>query len=260
MSGAGTLTIARDTCTLSDERADELGLPRGRTWARLAVEDTGCGIDEAVRERIFDPFFTTKPQGKGTGLGLSVVYGVVRAHDGAIHVTSAPGATRFEIVLPTVEPVAPIAQPSPPPPVHASRDHRGHVLVVDDEPMVRKATCRILKRHGLATCEAENGRQALDAFEAEPDRFALVVLDMAMPVMGGAECFRRLRERSSVPILIVSGYALAADTRALLATGRSAFVEKPFAAAQLMAHIDALVGADQASSASSRISSASDHA
>ncbi|MCW5808189.1 MAG: hypothetical protein KIT31_37915, partial [Deltaproteobacteria bacterium] len=100
MAGTGKLTIERGTCTPSDARADALGLARGRTWAMLAVADTGHGIADAVRPRIFDPFFTTKPQGKGTGLGLSVVYGVVRAHDGAIDVTSLPGATRFEILLP----------------------------------------------------------------------------------------------------------------------------------------------------------------
>ncbi|MEO8702059.1 MAG: response regulator [Kofleriaceae bacterium] len=244
MAGTGKLTIERGPRTLSDARADELELARGKRWVMLAISDTGTGMDAATVARIFEPFFTTKPLGQGTGLGLSMVYGVVDAHDGSIIVTSNVGqGTRFEILLPALDAApAPIAVRSE----SGKFAIRQEVLVVDDEPMLRKATCRMLERHGLRASFATNGQEALDTFAQHRDRFALVVLDMVMPVMGGLECFRKLREISRVPIVIASGYALETETQELLASGRAAFLEKPFTTSQLMHEIERLLHGDLA--------------
>jgi signal transduction histidine kinase/ActR/RegA family two-component response regulator len=239
---AGRLTIVRATRTLDGDHADRLSLPRGRTWAVLEVIDTGRGMDEATRRRIFEPFFTTKPAGKGTGLGLALVYGVVAAHAGAIEVSSASGkGSRFTIYLPTSDAV-PAARSSR---IASGRfDKVQHVLVVDDEPAFRTTATRVLERLGLAVATAANGAEALILFEREP--YSVVVLDMGMPVMGGAECFRKLRERSSVPILITSGYALENETQELLSSGRTAFLEKPFPAAELAKQVRALIAPEPA--------------
>jgi signal transduction histidine kinase/ActR/RegA family two-component response regulator len=196
---------------------------------RLRVGDTGIGMDEATRLRVFEPFFTTKALGKGTGLGLSMVWGSVQAHEGSIAVDSRPGhGATFTIAFPLSQGV-PIAL------TRAVTSQQlnslgGRVLIVDDERGVRETSKRLLERLGLQVVTAQNGIEALDKFAAE--RFDLVVLDMGMPGMGGAECFARLRERSQIPILIATGYAIDEEAQTLVAQG-AALLEKPFSSEQL---------------------------
>jgi len=213
-TGPGTLTITTETV---------------ENMVRLRVRDTGGGMDEATRARVFEPFFTTKPLGNGTGLGLSTAWGVVTAHGGTINVASAVGVgTVFTIEFPRT-----YAVPPPPPVVITEAKPAGAtVLVVDDEPLVRSGTRRILERQGLVVLEAENGEEALSVFRAHASEIGLVILDMGMPVMGGAECFAKLREIADVPVLIATGYADDTDTRALIARG-AALIEKPFASSAL---------------------------
>ena len=225
MGGAGTLSIVGDLAR--DGRA------------RLRVGDTGTGMDEATRIRVFEPFFTTKPLGKGTGLGLSTVWGIVQAHGGEITVDSTPGAgATFTILLPASD-----AEPTPRipltrlPTAEPVIEVRGTVLVVDDEAAVRNTSMRLLERMGLDVITAENG---LDALAKLHDGVQLVVLDMGMPVMGGAECFRRLRERSDVPVLIATGFASDEEAQAIVARGAS-LLEKPFTSARLKHEVSRLL-------------------
>ncbi len=218
MTGNGTLTISTEPV----ERATG-------DVVRLRIRDTGCGMDDATRARVFEPFFTTKSMGNGTGLGLSTVWGVVTAHGGTINVASAVGVgTVFTIEFPRT-----FALP-PPPPVKTLEPQptRATVLVVDDEPLVRSGTRRILERRGLAVLEASNGEEALAVFRDHAASIGLVILDMGMPVMGGAECFAKLRELAEVPVLIATGYAEDAAAQGLIARG-AALIEKPFASAAL---------------------------
>jgi CheY-like chemotaxis protein len=218
MTGTGTLTIT----------TEPVELPTGSV-VRLRVRDTGCGMDDATRARVFEPFFTTKPLGNGTGLGLSTVWGVVTSHGGTISVASAVGVgTVFTIEFPRT-----LALPPPPPAsVIDVQPARATVLVVDDEPLVRSGTRRILERRGLAVLEASNGEEALAVFRAHAASIGLVILDMGMPVMGGAECFAKLREVADVPVLIATGYAEDTAAQALIARGAT-LIEKPFASAAL---------------------------
>jgi signal transduction histidine kinase/CheY-like chemotaxis protein len=229
MAGTGVIEIR---ARLVDEHA-----PRPRI--ELAVADNGTGIDEATRLRVFEPFFTTKPIGKGSGLGLSIVWGIVQAHDGTIDVTSKIGTgTTFSIRLPTTtsRAVAPQVVPVPTPEVP-----RATVLLVDDEPAVRGSTKRLLERMGLEVLTAENGEVALAVYADHATAIGAVVLDMSMPVMGGAECFRRLRERANVPAIITTGYAIDAQLRELAEAG-ARIIEKPFAAADLRRELSQLLG------------------
>ena len=241
MNGTGTLTISTDQRTLADGDADRLKLPRGRAWAVLAVTDTGTGMDETTRRRLFEPFFTTKPVGKGTGLGLAMVYGAVQGHDGAIEVESAPGrGSTFRLYLPISHGV-PTEKPA--------RDHGGQVLprrvvlVVDDEPMVRRTATRILEGLGVTAITSEDGAEALRIYDGRKAEVALVLLDMSMPVMGGAECFRALRARSSVPVLVMSGYAIDREVQSLIAEGAAGFIEKPYTIAELSRQVVRILGA-----------------
>ena len=229
MDGAGTLTITTD-----------LDVETNR--ASIRVTDTGCGMDEATKRRAFEPFFTTKPQGHGTGLGLSTVWGIVESHGGKVTIDSKPGkGATFSISLPMSK-AKPVTLPTR---VLTDRTViRGTVLLVDDEQAVRTTSKRLLERMGLDVVTAENGAEALEVFSKHAAEIRLVVLDMGMPVMGGAECFRRLRERSSVPVLIVTGFSVDEEAQALVAAGAS-LMEKPFSSMQLKAEVLRLITSEQ---------------
>ncbi len=217
----------RDSGTLSIDAS-----VHGR-FTHIEVSDTGSGMDEETLKRMFEPFFTTKARGKGTGLGLSTVWGIVTGHDGSLDVRSTVGVgTTFTIRLPlTAE-----RPPSLPAPVETPTKEkvvRTKILVVDDEPHVRRGTRRILERKGYETLEAANGAEALEVFAAHAEEIGLVVLDMMMPVMGGRECFEQLRTRTDVPVLVTTGHTSDDAAQQLIAQG-AAFLEKPFPAADLV--------------------------
>jgi signal transduction histidine kinase/CheY-like chemotaxis protein len=219
MNGTGVLGISARSVEHAGKRA-----------IQIAVSDTGHGMDAATRARVFEPFFTTKPIGKGSGLGLSIAWGIVQAHDGSIDVASDPGrGTTFTVTLAAAEAVpvpAPRRRATLPPLV------RNTVLVADDESAVREATKRLLMRMGLDVVTAKDGEEALAVFDQHRDAIRLVVLDMGMPVMGGAECFKRLCTLSDVPVVIATGYALEEQVRELVAAG-ARVLEKPYAASEL---------------------------
>jgi signal transduction histidine kinase/CheY-like chemotaxis protein len=237
MNGAGQLRVQVADAIVAGEQARALCLADGR-YVSLTVSDTGCGMDRETRSRMFEPFFTTKEQGRGTGLGLAMVYGTVAHHGGAIDVNTESGCgTAITIYLPAVERIA------APPPVAAAAPHvgAGVVLLVDDEEMLRAVTRRSLERVGYEVIDARNGAEGVERFRERQAEICLVVLDMAMPVMGGAECFRQLRAIDPhVRVLLASGYALEEDARDCLAAGALGFLEKPFRSARLLDAIAAI--------------------
>ncbi len=237
MDGRGMLTLTTSLVTLDASLATLFGIAAG-PYAAIAVCDTGRGMDESVKKQIFEPFFTTKPVGEGTGLGLAMVYGTVRGHDGAIEVESALGAgSTFTIYLPISASVAVPRTSSPARDTGRNRVPARLALVVDDEPVVRAVVTRILRQMGLSVVGAGDGVEALEVFRARRAEISLVMLDMSMPVMSGAECFRELRRGSQVPIVIASGFADEAETQALLAQGNTAFLEKPFSVDEMRAQV-----------------------
>src|SRR5439155_22549371 len=142
------------------------------------VRDTGTGMDAETRKRAFEPFFTTKPVGKGTGLGLAMVFGAVKAHGGAVDVDTAPGkGTTMAVYLPVSAAHEPRAAPGS---ETKPRPKKGIVLVVDDEPLVREGTVRLVERLGLGAVTARDGEEAIDVYSKRRDEIVLVLLDMVM--------------------------------------------------------------------------------
>jgi signal transduction histidine kinase/ActR/RegA family two-component response regulator len=202
----GQITIAHDLVVVSDGHAALRHGVRPGEYARLLVDDDGIGMDDEVLRRIFDPYFTTKPAGEGTGLGLPVVHGIVRAHGGAVIVQSTVGVgTRIEVLLPRI--VARVAE-SRKAPDGGERGRGEHVFLVDDENAIVDVGERLLKRLGYAVTAFLDPRQALAAFEADPDAVHLVVSDLTMPGLDGINLARRIAAiRPETPFILTTGYA-----------------------------------------------------
>jgi PAS domain S-box-containing protein len=226
MPQGGTLTIATGNVTLLDERLDEDGeIPRGG-YVKLAVTDTGVGINKDLLKQIFEPFFTTKEVGKGTGLGLATVYGIVKQGGGYVRANSELGkGSCFTIYLPKVErPVAPTL------PTNAQAAPRGTetLLVVEDESFIRKGMCEFLCSLGYKVLDASSGSEAL-LVAAEQERIDLLLTDVVMPQMSGRELSQLLgNQRPNLKIIHMSGYT----DDAVLLSGvhdlRTSFLQKPF--------------------------------
>ena len=171
---------------------------------RIRVSDNGPGMDEATRSRVFEPFFTTKAIGHGTGLGLASAYAMVMEHHGRIRCESRPGeGSTFELELPTVE----LAElPSVQKPVESFERGTGTVLIVDDEPLVRRAVRGILERGGYKVLESVDGIEGLETFTQQRENIDLVLLDQSMPGLSGDQVLLKLMEMApQVPVVLLSG-------------------------------------------------------
>lgn len=199
------------------------------TYVRLTVKDTGHGIAPSILDRIFDPFFTTKKQGVGTGLGLSVVHGIVKRHGGAIEVESVPGqGTSFHVFFPAME--AAVEKPV----VQAGALPGGseRILVVDDEPGLAKTTMQMLERLGYRVEFRTNGADALEAVRARAheNRFDLVITDMTMPHLTGADLARELFKLDpQLAVVLCTGFSERMDPEKAQKLGIQGFLMKPFA-------------------------------
>jgi PAS domain S-box-containing protein len=196
-------------------------------YVRIAVSDSGTGMDEVTRSRVFEPFFTTRELGHGTGLGLSSVHGLIKQARGYIRVTSEPGrGTRFEILLPCHSALAPQSITG-----NASvwSPGSGTVLLVEDQTQVRRALTRILEDAGYHVIAVEDGDQALELARKHDGRIDLLVSDVIMPGISGIDLSRRLLALDPhLAVLLVSGYAGSEVTRLSEFGECVQFLQKPF--------------------------------
>ena len=233
MPNGGQLTIETANADLDTEYV--AGHPGGRpgSQVRLAVSDSGTGMDAATRERIFEPFFTTKEAGKGTGLGLATVYGIVKQSEGWMHVHSEPGqGTTFHVFFPRVSATAAVL----PELAAAVRIPIGRevILLVEDEPAVRGFARRALASLGYTVLEAANGSDALVVSAAHVGSLDLLVTDVIMPGMQGAALAAEMTlARPGLRTLFVSGFPEDAVIRRGVLADHVAYLPKPFDVAAL---------------------------
>ena len=200
-------------------------------FVRLTVNDTGHGMEAAVRERIFDPYFTTKKVGEGTGMGLSVVQGIIKNHGGAISVFSEPGqGTTFHVFLPKI--VDEITRD-----VNSKEaSFRGteRILFVDDEKVLVDLGQYLLQELGYRVTTETSSLDALKCFHANPDAFDLVITDMTMPGLTGRELARQLLAiRPDIPIIMCSGFTEFINSNEAREAGIRDFFMKPYVASTM---------------------------
>tara|TARA_R110002096_G_scaffold171490_1_gene344359 strand:- start:42198 stop:44198 length:2001 start_codon:yes stop_codon:yes gene_type:complete len=241
----GTIIFSAQDVVLGENRiAEYRELAPGR-YVEFQVMDNGSGMTEEVRERAFEPLFTTSEPGVGTGLGLSMVYGTVANHNGAIRLESRLGVgTTVSILLPATDlDVVPLntKQDEKRAP-RLSQDQRGTILIVDDEAMVRRCVQQMLERAGFTTIVADGGRKAVELLRQRHQEVDLVLLDLSMPEMDGAECFPLLREVDpNVRVLICSGRGDENATECMVANGAVGVLLKPFDLTAIVATLDSLL-------------------
>lgn len=272
MPGGGALSIETSLVELgkADRQRHPMAAVVAGRYVRLSVSDTGTGISPDVRERMFEPFFTTKPVGRGTGLGLSTVYGIVKQSEGYVWPYSEVGhGTSMHVYLPCGQAPIPETEGADPH-VTAGRTAEATVgrvptsggggatarggngtkrrssvtvLVADDEPALRTAAARILRRAGYRVVEAQHGEEALEVGGAAGCRVDVLVTDVVMPGLGGVALAARLtRHHPGLQVIYMSGYPQSHLIEAgAIPTGHT-FIDKPFEAGTLVEAVREAVG------------------
>ena len=217
MGEGGTLTIRTSRAAI------------GRSvYVAVKIEDTGPGIDDAVRAKVFEPYFTTKTEGTKLGMGLYLVQKTVKAHRGFIEMESKKGkGTIFTLYFPVAD-IEKTVEPNPDP---LPQDGPGKrtVLVVDDEEVVRELLTSLLASEGFKVLKAGNGTEAVEIFKGKTHSIDLVILDMIMPGMKGEEVLRRLRRLSkSIKVVVSSGFMSEDQRDKLREYGVDGFLDKPY--------------------------------
>jgi CheY-like chemotaxis protein len=236
--GVGCVTLR--SIRVQADRTTLAGLVGGERlspgeYVVLEVGDTGLGMDARTQARIFEPFFSTKFAGRG--LGLAAVLGLVRGHGGAIRVESAPGrGTTFGVWLPAAGDAEPLREPDP----TVGAPSGGRILVVDDDEPMLRLTELFLDQAGFEVTAAHGGRAALDLLASGIGGFDGVVLDLAMPDVGGETVLEEIRAaRPDLPVVVVSGYAEEAARHPLMRSPGTRFLHKPYEPEDLVAQVRA---------------------
>jgi two-component system cell cycle sensor histidine kinase/response regulator CckA len=227
----GVLEVTLEARDLSPEAAAANPDLKPGAWLVLTVSDTGPGMGPEIVERIFDPYFTTKEVGEGSGMGLSVVHGIVREHGGAVLVRSEPGkGSCFEVFIPRVEEEAVEGEET----AGALPLGTERVLLVDDDPALAELGRQMFMHLQYEVTVETDSMKALERFREGPDRFDLVLTDMTMPHLTGADLAREfLRIRPDIPVILCTGYSeiITGDKAAKM--GIRAFVTKPLGLREL---------------------------
>ena len=206
MQGEVCVSLSKSEIRAGQSVKDHLGtaIPAG-IYLCLEIRDNGCGMDEETKRRIFEPFYTTKFPGRG--LGMSAVLGILKAHNGALQISSQPGeGAAFKVYLPVSKGVATeeesLRQTAP-----ALWQGNGTILLVEDEVEVMSIASAMIKEMGFTVIEAVNGKEALEMYQQGAADITLVLTDIGMPVMDGYELFRELKTIApKLPIIISSGF------------------------------------------------------
>ncbi len=238
----GTLTVTLEELSI-DSRISlaDTSLARGR-YIKIAISDTGQGMDQETMKRIFEPYFTTRETGKGTGLGLALVDSIIREHNGAISVDSTPGSgTTFSVYLPvlckkTEHPPEHLPQPAP----IAVEGH--YIVCVDDEPYILNILEEFLRESEFRVKTFTTGRDAIDYIDTTDAPVDLVITDMTMPNMTGLELGRRIfSSHPHLPVILCTGYSRTINREKALAEGFCRYIEKPVILADLLSAVQSVL-------------------
>ncbi len=247
----GRLTIRTSRATAADAHERGFDFVEQGDYALIEVEDTGCGIPQALLKEIFQPFFTTKEAGLGTGLGLATVYGIIKQSGGYICPISEVGkGTTFQLYLPALDPaeIPEAEEPEPgvrtrPGPRPVDMAGRGRILIVEDEDSVRGIAAQLLTSRGYDVREAPDGEEALAILKESPRSFDLVISDVVMPGMDGPTLIREARDYlGHARIMFISGYAERDLAAAIDEEREITFLPKPFTISQLAERVKREIG------------------
>ncbi|HEV7501239.1 MAG TPA: ATP-binding protein, partial [Vicinamibacteria bacterium] len=234
MPDGGSLVLETSNVDLDESYVRSHPAAKAGRHVRLAVSDTGHGMDAATVSHIFEPFFTTKPRGKGTGLGLATVHGIVQQSDGHLDVYSEVGhGTTFKIYLPRIE-----AQQDAAAVTDAPTEVRGGtetIVLVEDEDGLRSLIREVLEDAGYRVIDAADPEHGLAAVRGEKGGIHILMTDVILPQMRGTELAERVRQISpDVRVLFMSGYTdQAIGQHAALSPGAH-FLQKPFSLSALL--------------------------
>lgn len=213
-------------------------LPEGE-YAFLTVKDNGHGMKKDILNRVFDPFFTTRFPGRG--LGLASVLGIVRTHRGSVSLKSRPGnGTSATVLFPVMStnfmhPVQ--SQPK----FQVKKAMTFTVLLVDDDQMLRNVGEKILNKFGFDVLLAADGLEALDIFEQKMDEIDIILLDISMPRLDGFETLKEIREKSEVPVIMITGHSIEQVSDQLKNIANVSILEKPFGGEKLKAKMKEMI-------------------
>jgi len=241
MPGGGKLTIETANAYLDEAYARQNPEVDPGQFVLVAITDTGTGMSPETAARVFDPFFTTKPTGKGTGLGMSQVYGFVKQSRGHIKIYSEPGAgTTVKIYLPRQIGLGAEAKPLVSEPARTG-DRNEIILVVEDDPFMRRLTSETLHELGYTVFDSENAANALAILDREPD-IRLLFTDVVMPDTNGKKLAdEALRRRPGLKVLFTTGYTANAVVHGGVLDAGVNLISKPFTLDQLAAKVRAVL-------------------
>ena len=233
MPNGGRLTLETLPFDVDDNFVGLHFSMRPGRYVRLSVSDTGVGMDTDTLQHIFDPFFTTKEVGKGTGLGLATVYAILNSLEGQVHVYSEPTlGTTFHVYLPSTSSSASSETVVDVTPQKCGGET---ILVVEDEVSLQQLLVHILSNAGYKVVATNDPLSAIQLFEKESSDVSLLLTDVIMPVMNGAELSKRLCEiKPALKVLFMSGYTDAIISQHGVHTARQKFIDKPFTAAGIL--------------------------
>ena len=229
MPKGGSLTFETKIIELSKEfysaKVDKIAPGK---YIEISIVDTGTGMTEETQKRIFEPFFTTKEVGKGAGMGLAAAYGTINNHKGVIDVCSKLGeGTVVKTYLPLASSAGEIEKENDTEPVSFNKKLK--LLLVDDEDIVCDIGKEILEMKGHSVTVCKDGIEAVESYKKNWQEIELVILDMVMPNLGGADTFYALKEiNPEVKVLLSSGYSITGEAQELLDQGAKGFIQKPF--------------------------------
>ena len=224
----GNIKIVAKNITIDENNISFLPLLQIGNYVRFSVTDDGVGIDEKHLTKIFDPYFSTKVKDTGSGLGLYVSYGIIKAHNGIIDVTSKPGAgTTFDVYIPAFEP----------PKEKKAEPSEKIILLADDEPMLGDLLAELLETNGYSVIKVASGKEALKVL-TEEIKVDLAIIDYNMPGLSGLETIAEIRKLNlDIPIILSSGSLWANQESEFLKYKINGQLNKPYEFEAMLATI-----------------------